>query len=149
MSTYLDTRDLDARLDELKAIRDMVADARLELQEAESDPGHHTEGSDAAERFNQAENALDSARDAFGTDEQKELAELEELESEVSEWSDGNTLIPESEFTDHCRELLRACGDIPKNLPSYVVIDWDATADNIKADYSTVEFQGETYLYRC
>ena len=148
MSTYLDTRDLDARLDELKALRDAVADAQLELQEAESDPEHHTEGSDAAERFNQAENALDSARDAFGTDEQKELAELEELESEVSEWSDGNTLIPESEFTDYCRELLDDIGTLPKDLPSYVVIDWDATADNIKAEYSTVEFQGETYLYR-
>ena len=148
MSNYLDTRDLDERLDELKALRDAVTSAEDELREAESDPEHHTEGSDAAELFNQAENAFDSAREAFGTDEQKELAELEELESEVSEWSGGNTLIPESEFVDYCRELLEDCGDIPKNFPYYVVIDWDATADNIKADYSAVDFQGETYLYR-
>lgn len=148
MSNYLDTRDLDKRLNELKALRDAVADAKAALRDAESDPEHRTEGSDAAELFNQAENALDSARADFGADEQKELAELEELESEVSEWSDGNTLIPESEFTDYCRELLEDCGDIPKNLPHYVVVNWDATADNIKADYSTVNFQGETYLYR-
>ena len=148
MSNYLDTRDLDKRLDELRALRDAVADAQLELREAESDPEHHTEGSDAAERFNQAENAFDAADAEFGTDEQEELAELEELESEVSEWSDGNILIPESDFTDYCRELLKDCGDIPRNLPGYVVIDWDATADNIRADYLTVDFQGETYLYR-
>ena len=148
MSNYLNTRDLDKRLDELEALRDAVADAKVELQEAESDPEHHTEGSDAAELFNQAENALDSAIDDFGADEQKELAELEELESEVSEWSDGNTLIPESEFTDYCRGLLEDLGTLPKDLPSWVVIDWDATADNIRADYSTVDFQGETYLYR-
>jgi hypothetical protein len=100
------------------------------------------------DEIDHAEAALDSARDAFGPDEQKELKELEELESEVSEWSDGATLIPESDFADYCRELLDDCGDIPKGLPHYVVIDWEATADNIKADYSTVEFQGETYLVR-
>ena len=148
MRTYLDTRDLDKRLDELKALRDAVADARLELQEAHAaslaDPDDET----LTTAEEEAQAAFDSADADFGTDEQKELAELEELESEVSEWSDGNTLIPEYEFTDYCRELLEDCGDIPKNLPGYVVIDWDATADNIRMDYSTVEFQGETYLYR-
>ena len=143
MSTYLDTR-----LDELKALRDAVADAQFELQEAQAASLADPDDGTLTTAEEEAQAALDSARAEFGTDEQKELAELEELESEVSEWSDGNTLIPESEFTAYCRELLEDCGDIPKNLPHYVVIDWEATADNIKADYSTVEFQGETYLYR-
>ena len=142
MSNYLDTRDLDERLDELKALRDAVDDAQEALDAFPADAERQPD-----DEIDHAEAALDSARDAFGTDERKELAELEELESEVSEWSDGNTLIPESEFTDYCRELLEDCGDIPKDLPHYVVIDWEATADNLKADYSTAEFQGETYLY--
>ena len=148
MRTYLDTRDLDTRLDELKALRDAVADAKVELAEAKTaslaDPDDETLS--IAEEEAQA--TFDAADTEFGTDEQNELAELEDLESEVSNWSDGNTLIPESEFTDYCRRLLEDCGDLPKNLPSYVVIDWEATADNISADYSTVEFQGKTYLYR-
>ena len=148
MSNYLDTRDLDERLNELKALRDAVADAKVELAEAQAaslaDPDDET----LTTAEEEAQAAFDAADAEFGTDEQKELAELEELESEVSEWSDGNTLIPESEFTDYCRELLDDIGTLPKDLPSYVVIDWDATADNIRADYSTVDFQGETYLYR-
>ena len=148
MSTYLDTRDLDARLDELKALRDAVADAKVELAEAQAASLADPDDGTLTTAEEEAQAAFDAADAEFGTDEQKELAELEELESEVSEWSDGNTLIPESEFTDYCRELLEDCGDIPKNLPHYVVIDWDATADNIRADYSTVDFQGETYLCR-
>lgn len=148
MSNYLDTRDLDERLNELKALRDAVADAQVELAEAQAaslaDPDDET----LTTAEEEAQAAFDAADAEFGADEQKELSELEELESEVSEWSDGNTLIPESEFTDYCRELLDDIGTLPKDLPSYVVIDWDATADNIRADYSTVDFQGETYLYR-
>ena len=148
MSNYLDTRDLDERLNELKALRDAVADAKVELAEAQAaslaDPDDET----LTTAEEEAQAAFDAADADFGADEQKELAELEELESEVSEWSDGNTLIPESEFTDYCREMLEDCGALPKGLPHYVVIDWDATADNLKADYSTAEFQGETYLYR-
>ena len=144
----LDTRDLNERLEELEALRDAVTSAEGELRDAESDPKHHTAGSDAAESFNLAENALDAARDEFDADAQEELTELEGLRDEVSEWSDGATLIPESEFAAYCRELLEDCGDIPKDPPHYITIDWDATADNIRVDYSEVEYQGETYLVR-
>jgi hypothetical protein len=33
-------------------------------------------------------------------------------------------------------------------LPDWIVIDWDATADNLKVDYTEVEFDGVTYLVR-
>jgi hypothetical protein len=49
---------------------------------------------------------------------------------------------------DYCQELLEDIGDIPKGLPGYIVIDWEATAENLKADYSTVDFDGQTYYYR-
>lgn len=48
-------------------------------------------------------------------------------------------LIRDHHFTAYCRELLEDCGDIPKDLPHYVAIDWDATADNLRVDYSSVE----------
>ena len=147
MRTYLDTRDLDKRLDELKALRDAVEEANVELAEAKaaSLASHDDETMSNEE---EAQATFDAACAEFGTDEQKELAELEELESEVPEWSYGNTLIPESEFTDYCRELLEDTGALPRDFPYWVVIDWEATADNIRADYSTVDFHGETYLYR-
>jgi antirestriction protein len=37
---------------------------------------------------------------------------------------------------DFAQQLLEDCGEIPKDLPSYVVIDWEATARQIMWDYS-------------
>jgi hypothetical protein len=48
-------------------------------------------------------------------------------------------LIRDHHFTAYCRELLEDCGHIPKDLPHYVAVDWDATADNLRVDYSSVE----------
>lgn len=38
---------------------------------------------------------------------------------------------------DFTRELVESCGDIPKDLPSYIHIDWEWTAKEIMQDYST------------
>jgi antirestriction protein len=37
---------------------------------------------------------------------------------------------------DFTMELLESCGDIPKDLPSYIHIDWESTARDIMYDYS-------------
>jgi len=58
------------------------------------------------------------------------------------------TLISERTFEDHARELLEDCGTIPRDLPWYVAIDWETTAENIRVDYSAVEIDGSTYWYR-
>lgn len=58
------------------------------------------------------------------------------------------TLVRDFYFTDYARELLEDCGDIPRNLPHYIAIDWDATARNIRVDYQPIEINGSTYWYR-
>ena len=37
---------------------------------------------------------------------------------------------------DFTQQLLEDCGDRPKDLPNYIVIDWEATARQIMWDYS-------------
>ena len=39
-------------------------------------------------------------------------------------------------------------GDLPKNIPRYIEIDWDKTADNLKQDYTSVTFDGADYYVR-
>jgi hypothetical protein len=58
------------------------------------------------------------------------------------------TLICDSHFTDYAIELLEDCGDLPRNLPHYIAIDWEATARNIRVDYTAIEIDGQTYWYR-
>jgi len=142
MNKIIYTRDLNERLEELQGLRAALETAKEELAEVEQ----ANEEGDAA--IVDAEKEVEIAENAFGTDEAKELKELEELESEISEWRDGNTMIHENEFVDYCKGLCEDFGDVPKNIPHYIAINWDETAENIKADYSEVTYQGEPYLVK-
>lgn len=81
--------------------------------------------------------------------EQEELKELMALRDEMgSSWDNDEALINDKDWVEYAQNLIEDIGDLPKDLPSYIVIDWDATADNVKQDYSSVDFQGNTYYYR-
>ena len=58
------------------------------------------------------------------------------------------TLIADSYFTDYARELLEDCGTIPRDLPWFVEVDWNATARNVRMDYTPIDIDGVTYWYR-
>ena len=58
------------------------------------------------------------------------------------------TLISDIYFVEYCIDLVKDVGDLPKNIPNYFVIDWDATADNIKNDYSKITIDGFDYWHR-
>ena len=86
-------------------------------------------------------------------DESAELTKLEELASEcegVGDWAYGESLIRSSYFSDYVQELLEDCGTIPKDLPSYIVIDWNETAENIAQDYMLVTYDSvDFYIRNC
>lgn len=72
----------------------------------------------------------------------------EQGESVVRDWIYGAILIRETYFVGYCQGLCQDIGDLPKEIPAYLVIDWDKTADNIRVDYSEIDFDGVTYLVR-
>ena len=90
-------------------------------------------------------------------DEREELAELMTLLNSLKgmggdeQWR-GDwypiTLIHSDYFVEAMEELVKDIGDMPRDLPGYLVIDWDATAENLRADYSSVPFLGTEYWYR-
>lgn len=59
---------------------------------------------------------------------------VEELQNST-DWVHGETLINENYFTEYVKELLVDCGYFDKDLPDFIEIDWDATAENLKIDY--------------
>ena len=127
---YLDTRDLQARLEELESERE---DFQNTVNDAEEGEEKQT-----------AQEELDS----WEGDNLEELEALQALKDEVPEWDDGNTLIPEEDWIDYVQELLIDIGDLPRNIPWYIEIDWDRTAENIAQDHGTVDYLGTTYYYR-
>ena len=128
-SDILDTRDLEERLIELSEERiSLIAEATAEKQK------------------------IQALLEFEGSEEYAEYMMLLEFKNEVesysSEWEDGLTLIRDEYFVDYCKELCEDIGDIPRNIPSYIVIDWKATAENLKADYTYATLCGCKYYFR-
>lgn len=58
------------------------------------------------------------------------------------------TLIDDTAFEEYARELVEDCGYVSKDMPSWIMIDWNATSRNVRMDYTPTEINGRTYWYR-
>ena len=105
---------------------------------------------DIIERIEELQAMKDSMQQ--DVDEGKELDMLREFAAEASQyssdWEYGETLIHADYFTEYCMIILKDCGDLPTNIPWYIVIDEEATAENLKSDYVELELDGQTYYMR-
>lgn len=146
----IDSRDVISRIEELESEREDLANV---LEEAETVFNEAKE--DDEKNMGTLEDAVDNARgelvdwDDDNADELKALKDLQdEAEGYCPDWNYGATLIRDDYFEDYCQELVQDIGDLPHGIPNYIVIDWEATADNIKVDYTSVDFDGVTYWVR-
>jgi hypothetical protein len=109
---------------------------------------------DKLDSMNTAENWPEELENV--DDDQHEIAEefirLREFDSQGSDyapdWRYGETIISEDYFTEYAEEMVKDCGDMPQETPGYIAIDWEKTAENIKVDYTEIEYGGTTYLVR-
>lgn len=86
-------------------------------------------------------------------DEREELEMLEALNKEgeenISDWMHGETLVRDSYFREYAEQLASDIGAVneearwPNNH-----IDWSAAADELKQDYTELDFGGITYYAR-
>lgn len=137
----IDSRDVIERIAELQ-------DERAPLEEAVEDAqaaldAHDPVEDDLATREPLVESLTDSktALDVWDDEHGAELKALQdfadEAEGYADDWHHGETLIRDSYFTAYAQELCEDIGVLPKDLPSYIEIDWEATARNIQVDYTS------------
>lgn len=97
--------------------------------------------------------ALQDVEPDLDDDEREELASLVKLasdcESWVEDWEHGAQLIRYSHFEAYAQELAEDCGmvDTQAKWPMNC-IDWEQAANELKHDYSEVDFAGVSYLVR-
>ena len=88
------------------------------------------------------------------SDEREELTALVALAEEASgyaeDWRYGATLIRDSYFEEYARELAEDIGALGnKDIPWPANhIDWEAACDELKQDYTEVDFDGVAYWIR-
>ena len=133
----LDVRDLIERFEELE-------DTKEEMLEdvPESKYGNRRnkkwkawEDSDEFTELKQLEDILDELKGNGGDEQWK------------GDWYPC-TLINSDYFTEYTKDLLEDCGYILKDMPWWIEIDMEKTADNCKVDYTTIDIEEETYYYR-
>lgn len=128
----IDTRDLQAKIDDFQSEFDALVD------EYEDGDGGEDAGEDLA-------NWLEENGDEFVT----LLAVKEEVEQYTSEWDDGAGLIADDHFEDYAQQLAEDIGAIDRNAQWPLnYIDWSAAADELKHDYSEITIGDRSYWVR-
>jgi hypothetical protein len=145
---YINVSDITDRVEELREERDGLQSNIDEAEEALNE---------GDEPGNWNLEARTNAKLDWIIEYGEELATLEALLDELAGYGGDHqwegdwypaTLIRDSYFTEAMKELCEDIGDFPNGLPGYYVIDWDATADNLRVDYSSVTVDGVEYWYR-
>lgn len=148
----IDSRDVIARIDELQDERESLVETLEDAKEAVAEVFFQDQDGEPTSAMRAAVTDAQAALAAWDADNLEELKALQALADEAEgyadDWQHGVTLIRDSYFTDYAQELCEDIGDVPKDLPHYIEIDWNATARNIQADYTSVEFDGVTYWVR-
>lgn len=132
----LDVRDITARFEELEESRDAFqSENELEEYRGEENSAEKWKEWEDESEYNNLKDLLEDLK-GNGGDEQWR-----------GDWY-PLTLIQDDYFVDYCEELVKDIGELPRDIPSYIVIDWKETAENLKVDYFSVDFDGETYWTR-
>ena len=139
MGNYIDTRNLAERRE---ALKQEILDSFLE------NFPHYEEMTESFEDIRFEEEEIESWKEDF-EDELKEIEEIDDVENELgSEFEYGVTLVDVDDWEEFVEQDLEDIGYIPKDFPSWIEIDWKATANNVKVDYTEVTYQGNSYLGR-
>ena len=155
----LDSRDIIDRIEYLESERESLTDevdkAQETLDDLDSDDFVEVSAFEAAEDEARRELATAQAnvKDWDESDEGQELAKLkafaEEAEGYAEDWRHGATLIHEDYFEDYARDLAAEGDyDMKNEQWPYTCIDWTQAAEELKQDYTSVDFDGETYWVR-
>lgn len=146
MNNFIDTRDLEEKRNELKQ---QILDDFNDKFDIQADDFDDIDRVISEEEFTVTDDTNGFLE--YWEDEYEEIAEIDRVEDEVgSGWKYGVTLIDKDDFEGYAQELVEGIGDLPSNLPSYISnnIDWSGVADDLRQDYSELEYQGTTYLFR-
>lgn len=156
----IDSRDVIARIeylqDERETLVNAVDDAKDALNDYDATDDEKTEEEQDSE-LDELKEALAQAEAALTTfDEEEEGRELkallalaDEAEGYSPDWSYGSTLIRDSYFETYAQQFAEDCCEVNPNANwPFNHIDWKSAADELKQDYTSVDFDGVDYWVR-
>lgn len=101
---------------------------------------------EAKERMDSDETTVDE-EDGWDEDRFKALEKLEtDLRTDLHVAARNIELISESDWVGYCRD--QAEDLYGRDNPLWPYVDWERYANDIQSDFTSVEFEDETYYYR-
>ena len=137
----IDTKDLAEKRDELKEFLvddfNYIFEKEIEDFDELIEIVDNSEDKDVQEWREENDNDFDH------------IEEIDYVEDNVLEFSFGETLIPNNDFTEYCKDMVEDCYNL-KDVPDFIKfnVNWEGVASVLGVDYSEIKYQGETYLYR-
>ena len=137
----IDTKDLAEKRDELKEFLvddfNYIFEKEIEDFDELIEIVDNSEDKDVQEWREENDNDFDH------------IEEIDYVEDNVLEFSFGETLIPNNDFTEYCKDMVEDCYNL-KDVPDFIKfnVNWEGVASDLGVDYSEIKYQGETYLYR-
>jgi hypothetical protein len=149
----IDSRDIIARIEYLQSEKEGLEDNESEAREALEEAKATEDDKELAslqDALQDAENAVVTWAESYECRELKALLALQdEAEGYSEDWRHGATLIRDSYFEDYARELAEDIGTIKEDADwPCNCIDWEQAADELKQDYTSVDFDGVEYWVR-
>lgn len=152
---YLNSKDLIRLLDEMEAERDSSLDELAEAIKAR-------EERIARKDFGDAELGVTVFTGTDGIDyadtidwneaREEEYAKLksfiDEMEGYVSDWRYGAQLIADQYMDEHAKTLAEELCDAKLDEWPYKFIDWEQAGEELKSDYTSGEWDGNTFWGR-
>lgn len=130
---YLDSRELQEEFNELEseleALKEEFVDAKTLEEKEDAAYNMRMWEKDNLERYKLLKDFINR------------------MENEP-DWNYGLIFISEDEFEDYTQQYCEDTGLIDRNMPSFIEIDWEKTAENFSDEFNMVEFDGEYYYYR-
>lgn len=155
----IDSRDVIERIDELDTAADFAVESEQEeLTFCLMTKSQYREETCAWLRSLGLNRTADETAEEHEADEgldAEELAELADLRAlrdqaeDCGDWDHGEALIHEDHFQDYARDMAADLGYVhdDRHWP-YTCIDWEQAANDLRHDYTAVEFDGDTYYIR-
>ena len=144
------SRDYPTNRDDIIDSRDVIR----RIRELENERDTHKDATETYAEENNLPFNAEAEQEAWeDSEEGRELATLQALADDADgyaeDWKYGCTLIRDSYFERYAQDLAADIGALDKCTPwPATCIDWEKAADELKQDYTSVEFDGETYWVR-
>ena len=105
------------------------------------------------DRIDELEAKREEQSTSLTSEEAAELVDLRKLDEQGKQvsrdWEYGSLMVRDDHFVNYVRDYAVEILGIPGvDFPSFVVIDWEKTAENFKTDWNPIWFGNTLYYVR-